>query len=535
MIYKFFPFFLSVSFIFFFLLSLPKFCMGLTFAYAYNCNDLINKVDLTFCLDYLSFFFIFIVFLVTSLVLVYREFYMEHYNNKKFLRLTLLFFISIILLSFSGSFLSLIIGWDGLGVTSIFLIIFYPNKMTLFNSILTIFFNRLGDVILIAIICFYVVNPSLIFFLESFPRFFIFLLFLICSFTKRAQFPLSSWLPAAMSAPTPISAIVHSSTLVTAGIFLMGKLIFYMNFFNLSLALCFFSSLTFILGGLMAVLERDFKKIVAFSTMSQISMIIYFCSLLLLNFSMAHIVFHAFFKTLLFCCSGIYFATKFRDQLRFKFYSNRNLTLLRVLFFFSIFRIRGFPFSCSFLTKDLVLEILLAENLNSKFILLLLGRFFTVVYCRKLMYSTKKFFFPFYSNLTKDYKMIFLIIFSLFSFFSGKILRNRIKIEFWPLLQVWWVVLILMALSSGFFFFVNINKVLAFISMEISFIKFITYTFLGNLITRNSLNKISFRDHFFFKPRKINLNLVKFTNIHKMAKRFYFFLTTLIFLLILSN
>lgn len=180
------------------------------------------SLSLTFCFDQETFLFLLIVFVVTSLVISYREFYIEHYNLKKYISLTLFFFLSILFLCSRGSFINFLIGWDGLGISSLCLIIFYPNKRTIFNSYLTFFFNRLGDVcILFSFGYIFMEGSGFLFFLFSHYNLFILVLILICAFTKGAQFPLSSWLPAAMSAPTPISAIVHSSTLVTAGIFLM--------------------------------------------------------------------------------------------------------------------------------------------------------------------------------------------------------------------------------------------------------------------------------------------------------------------------
>ena len=152
---------------------------------------------------------------------------------------------------------------------------FYPNKTSLANSILTIFFNRLGDVLLIIGLSLALTNYRE--FMElSFSAPELRILLVLCAFSKRAQFPLSRWLPAAISAPTPISAIVHSSTLVTAGIFLLTKLELFLEktYFFLPLSV---RVLTFFLGGLLARHEKDLKKVVAFSTISQISMIIRFC------------------------------------------------------------------------------------------------------------------------------------------------------------------------------------------------------------------------------------------------------------------
>ena len=191
--------------------------------------DLSFPLGLGFYLGEGNFYFFFIVFIVTSIVVLYRQVYMDHYNNKKFFFLTIAFFISIVILAGRSSGITFVLGWDGLGLSSLFLIMFYPGKIPLYNSFITFFFNRLGDCILILILAFFFYHLSTFFFFLCSPSFEVIIFFLLCcAFTKSAQFPLSSWLPAAMSAPTPISAIVHSSTLVTAGIYLIFNINFYL-------------------------------------------------------------------------------------------------------------------------------------------------------------------------------------------------------------------------------------------------------------------------------------------------------------------
>lgn len=327
------------------------------------------------------------VLLVTSLVSLYSEHYMDGYNNKKFLILMLLFFGFIRILSLRGDFLMLIIGWDGLGISSLFLIIFYPNKITLFNSLITLSFNRLGDVFLILFFCIVFLRfPTFYFILESFDRVRLFLLFL-CLLTKRAQAPFSRWLPAAMSAPTPISAIVHSSTLVTAGILVFFKNYFFFQRWELILLLVGLARIRFIIGGLMGRVEKDLKKVVAFSTMRQISIVILFFSLGFFFLSLSHTFCHALFKTLLFCGCGVMFTWLFRDQLSTSFKS----TIVSPSVIFSInlriFGIRGLIFSSSFYTKDSILERLLGRNYFLIFSLLIMGRALTLIYSGRIISS----------------------------------------------------------------------------------------------------------------------------------------------------
>lgn len=343
----------------------------------------------TLKLDWVALRFLLIVSLVTSIVSLYREIYMQGYQLSRFVRTKILFFISIILLLFSDRSFCLIIGWDWLGVSSIFLIMFYPNKITMYNSILTMVYNRGGDIVLILALglsVFFGLNRRVFF--PSSGLIIVLILLLLCSLTKRAQFPLSSWLPAAISAPTPISAMVHSSTLVTAGLYLVSKV---------SLAaldrswrwFLAFSSLRFVGGRAIALFELDFKKIVAFSTMRQIRMVIVFFYLGFLALGLGHIVVHALFKTLLFCCCGFYFLNNYSDQLFAKI-STKNTSLLNSLLFFRIFRIRGLIFSGSFFTKDKILEALYFHFPFYGVSLLFWGGLLTLLYCARFARQTIK-------------------------------------------------------------------------------------------------------------------------------------------------
>lgn len=334
--------------------------------------------------DLRSATFLGMLFLVSCLVFLYAEAYMSHYNNKKFGALVLIFVSSMVTLSLRDSPLLMFIGWDGLGLFSICLIMFYPNKVTIYNSVLTIYFNRLGDVVLIFGICiFFYASNTISISLGGLSYYFLSIL-IICALTKRAQFPFSSWLPAAISAPTPVSAIVHSSTLVTAGIYLVVKLNYIISLNGLLSVLFFIRMATFLLGGFIANLETDFKKIVAFSTISQIRIIILFCRAAFVELGLAHIFLHALFKTLLFCCAGLFFLGYIRDQFFYKTAPLPNRETLLLFLFLSIFRITGYLFSSSFYTKDMFIENF--YSLSRLFLVFfLVGSCLTLFYCIKII------------------------------------------------------------------------------------------------------------------------------------------------------
>lgn len=465
-------------------------------------RDKIRILFFSFRFDLISFLFICMVLIVTSLVLLYREFYMEHYNNKKFFYLTIIFLIAILILSSRGSLLNFVVGWDGLGVSSLCLIMFYSNKTTIFNSMITFFFNRVGDVILLIVFCHFLCYPSLRFFLWNDLRMNICFLMLICSFTKRAQFPLSSWLPAAMSAPTPISAIVHSSTLVTAGVFFVIKIYLYMEIYGLSLILGFFSFLTFIVGGFIANLELDTKKVVAFSTIRQISMIIVMLSLGILMISLGHTFIHAIFKTLLFCSCGRIFLFNFSDQSRIRSSVGKRNKRLFFFLFSSVFSMRGLIFSSSFFSKDVVLEYLSRENFTIVFTLFSLGGILTILYGSSLIeifYKSMKIFSSNY-NSSKKFLFIFFMIFCILTIIAPLIIIEVLHCSFYPIVYTWEIqfILILMILPIFFSNYIMKEK-LSFFNFEMLFTKYFSFRIFGKTIKIDNFS-FSFSEQLFLKP-----------------------------------
>nr|WIL10300.1 NADH dehydrogenase subunit 5 [Nothopoda sp.] len=433
-----------------------------------------------FCLNYFSFykFFSFLDFFfhfnfdnflmflmicfVTLFVMMFSEIYMESYNVKKFFTFLFFFFLSMTVLIFSSSNMSIIFSWDLLGLSSVFLIKFYPNEISSFNSLFTMIFNRLGDFFLLMSMIFILTNNcKFLFFLDnSMFLFFFFFFFFFCIMTKSAQFPMSTWLPLAMSAPTPISTMVHSSTLVTVGIIFFFKyndLFFFSNFFFIFYCM---SSITFIAGGLMACYEMDFKKIVAFSTMSQISMIMFFMSFNLKIFSIMHMMFHAYFKSFLFGCSGMLFFSFFMNQNKF-FISVKNFNKKMSLFMiFNLYMMSGFIYSMSFFSKDFLFEWSYSNlNLTFFFLIILNGTIFTVMYCKILILSSMNFlsmyscyFYKKDNNIYNWYYMYsFLFLFSLmyiyFSFFNYFYLEDSI------MLNLFMIFLIFIFFKKNFFMF----------------------------------------------------------------------------------
>lgn len=453
-----------------------------------------------FFLSFDLFFFSFclIVSFVCCLVCIFREIYMEHYNSKKFFFLLFFFFLTIIILSFSGNHLFLILGWDGLGVTSLFLIIFYPHKTSLYNSILTSFFNRLGDVILLYFFGFYIFNPCLFF--RYLDNDFFLLMVVICAFTKSAQFPLSSWLPAAMSAPTPISAIVHSSTLVTAGIYLIQKLFWSLNLIGLCNFILCVSLIRFFSGGFLANLESDLKKTVAFSTIRQIRIIMVMCSAGRIFISLSHITMHALFKTFLFCTCGLAFLRKFERQFIIKFHLNKSNLYISLFFILRVFIISGLPFSCSYFSKDLFLECWRIKALILNFFVFLSCSLLTIFYCSKIIsFFSSSFCIRNSRNRIKSFIFYFLLGFLILSMFSGFLIKFFYSFIICPYIDQIEVLLIFSIFLLPIFKSFSLTGSWQYFSLRIFFSKVWTFSFLSNFKNLEKFDSL-FRDQFIFKP-----------------------------------
>lgn len=387
-------------------------------------------LELSFYLDKFSLTFFSSVMLIRLGVIIYTASYMEaELYFFRFLFLKLSFIVSIILIIFSSNFIFVIIGWDGLGVTSFLLVIYYHNMNSINRGLLTILTNRLGDIgIIISIFYFYKIGTWNFFLTINqdlhMANFFILILF-FSRITKRAQIPFRSWLPAAIAAPTPISSLVHSSTLVTAGVYLL----FRTTPENFSYPIIFLSIglLTCTIARMASLKEFDAKKIVALSTLSHLSLIIIILSLNFKNLIFTHLIFHAYFKALLFIRIGlvIHLSRNYQDRRKM-----RNLNSIAQLNSFririAIIRLCGLPFLTGFYSKDFFLELLLLKKINFFILsLLIIISLFSFVYSYRLLLIiiqnnvkinlTWNYFNNF--NYYQRYKIL-----SIFRIFSGNLL-----------------------------------------------------------------------------------------------------------------
>ena len=250
-------------------------------------------------LDCLSLLFLITVRIITRAVFLFSLSYMA--EDKYFYRfhcLLFLFVLRIFFLILRPNLVRLLLGWDGLGLTSYLLVIYYGSRKAYNSGILTALTNRLGDAFLLVAIGYLVVygNWNFWFYANSLTPLARALLIILTATTKSAQIPFSAWLPAAIAAPTPVSALVHSSTLVTAGVYLLIRHREFWGSRVIGNYLLTAGVLTIVMARVRALFERDLKKMVALSTLRQLGVIVLRLGLGAFLARFFHLLRHAFLK-----------------------------------------------------------------------------------------------------------------------------------------------------------------------------------------------------------------------------------------------
>ena len=321
-----------------------------------------STITLPFIFDSYSILFIAALLNICSHVLFFSKSYIKDdpFFNR-FTSILILFIVSIIILIFIPNIWALLLGWDGLGFTRFALVIYYSNPRSLGAGIITALTNRVGDAFILLAISWTLLNNqwSIINIWHSHFSWLVVLCITLAAITKSAQAPFSSWLPAAIAAPTPVSALVHSSTLVTAGVFLLIRFYPFLSKFSwFKPFLLISASITIFLAGLSAITEFDLKKIIALSTLSQLGVIISSIALGFPKLAIFHLLTHAIFKALLFICAGtiIHYNNHTQDL---RNVGNLFFQLPRTISALTIANISlsGLPFLSGFYSKDLILEI----------------------------------------------------------------------------------------------------------------------------------------------------------------------------------
>nr|QNE85823.1 NADH dehydrogenase subunit 5 [Dolichopus nubilus] len=392
-----------ISFVFLFSISISLFVTGINFLMndyslfieweVVSLNS--SSIVMTFLFDWMSLMFMSFVLLISSLVIYYSKEYMSgDHNINRFIMLVLLFVLSMMLLIISPNLISILLGWDGLGLVSYCLVIYFQNEKSYNAGMLTALSNRIGDVALLLSIAWMLNYGSwnYIFYLDlmknDLSMMIIGGLVMLAAMTKSAQIPFSSWLPAAMAAPTPVSALVHSSTLVTAGVYLLIR-------FNVLLCdtwaggfLLVVSGLTMFMAGMGANFEFDLKKIIALSTLSQLGLMMSILSMGFYKLAFFHLLTHALFKALLFMCAGaiIHNMNNFQD-IRYMGGLAVHMPFTSSCFNVANLALCGMPFLAGFYSKDLILEVVSLSYVNMfSFFLYFFSTGLTVCYSFRLVY-----------------------------------------------------------------------------------------------------------------------------------------------------
>ena len=358
------------------ILLLILFCIMTIAYYAEASLYFLGPVSLAMRCDVYTLSFVTLLIVVRSCVAIWSYYYMGcERAYHRFASLILWFIMRMIGLVFFSNLYMTLIGWDGLGVSSFLLVIYYKNRKSLGSGMITALTNRLGDCFLLCLLALCIAQGSHLSFLT---------LLVIMGMTKRAQIPFSSWLPAAIAAPTPVSALVHSSTLVTAGVYVLIR---YCN--TDPTALSIIGSCTILMSGICACAESDIKKVVALRTLSQLGVMMVALGAHEKSYCFFHLISHACFKALLFICVGrcihsLYGSQDYRSFNGFgaslgisTFYSVANISLI------------GFIFTSGFYRKDIIIELLYNSGFGSwTIVIFLIGIGLTACYSLKMIACT---------------------------------------------------------------------------------------------------------------------------------------------------
>nr|QXU65017.1 NADH dehydrogenase subunit 5 [Homalotylus mirabilis] len=488
-----------LSGIWFFVLSLFMLLLGIFFLFLnlsfffewllFSINSV--YVSMLIYLDWISLLFMFLVFLISSMIMFYCCEYMSHDNyNLRFFYLVFFFIMSMILMILSPSMVSIILGWDGLGLVSYCLVIYYNNFYSFNSGMLTILMNRIGDIMIMMSILMIFSKGSWYFLnLNNLNKFILFLVIMAC-FTKSAQFPFSSWLPAAMAAPTPVSSLVHSSTLVTAGVYLLIRFNYLIyKYENLMFFISVIGMLTMMMAGFSAMYEYDLKKIIAFSTLSQLGLMMVIYGIKFYEVAYFHLLIHAMFKSMMFMASGVFIHSMLNIQdIRFMGNLSKFMPFTILMFLVSNFSLCGFPFMSGFYSKDMILEKIFMSKFNlMMMVFLLISTLLTLIYSFRLMYYllfNSSNFFPYMKIL--DNKIMNFSMFLLFinTIFSGSIF-NWLIFNFIEEIYLMFLEKILILLLYMLFMYM-----ITYYIYKINY-KYSMFTFiLGNMWFMNFLNKI---------------------------------------------
>lgn len=360
------------------------------------------QVNFSFQIDQLSLMMIMIITGIGSLIHLYSIGYMSHDKGfHRFFSYLNLFIFSMLLLVMGSNYLILFIGWEGVGLCSYLLIGFwYTNKEYGAAARKAFIMNRIGDLGMIigilmiayqtnAVDFLSVAQNSSKFELDSPVIIFITASLFIGAMGKSAQIPLFTWLPDAMAGPTPVSALIHAATMVTAGIYLVVRSNFLFSLAPTTMdGILFIGLLTALVAAFIGLRQNDIKKVLAYSTVSQLGFMFVALGVGAYTTAMFHLMTHAFFKALLFLGAGsVIHAMSGEQDMRFMGGLKSKIKVTHITFLIGTLAISGFPFLSGMISKDEILTNVYGKN-PVLWVILFLVATLTAIYMFRMYYLT---------------------------------------------------------------------------------------------------------------------------------------------------